>query len=256
MVIKKILSVFLLISVLFLWGADSALAAAFATHTFDDCAGTSDVATLCEDGGSGWTGNWTTANGFIGKTSGCQSSNCIEDDGAGDNKIYRTFTASANGHGSIYVNRTDANVNNLRINYCADGTTTCEDVGKFYFRLLRSGIPTIGGDVQLGHSAGQTKIGDWTTSTWEVIQYQWGTDGFYDTACSAGEVKANFAGGAFSSCLTMTAGNNPGTVEFTTDDTTGGDSFFLDELTGAEPAVAAGGSAVPGVPLHSRFMFF
>ena len=256
MVIKKILSVFLLISVLFLWGADSALAAAFATHNFDDCSGTTDVTSLCPSGGSGWSGSWTTTNAYIGKTSGCQSSNCIEDDGAGDNLMYRTFTSASNGHGFVYFNRTDANVNNFRFNYCADGTTTCSDTGKFYFRLLRSGIPVIGSQVQLGSLTGQTSLGTWTANTWQLIEYQWGTDSFYTTACSAGEVNARFNGGTFSGCLAMNIGNDPGTIEFITDDTTGGDSIFWDELNNAEPVAAAGGAVVPGVPLHSRFLFF
>ena len=256
MVIKKILSVILLISVLFLWGADSALAAAIATHSFDECTAAVDIADItlgCKDGGTGWATSWVNGTaGYVGRSSNCQVANCIVHDAAGDNLVHRTFAATASGHGSVYTRRTSGDTNSFRMNVCADGTTTCSGAGKFYIRVDR---PTAGGDVNICGSTCET-LGSWTADTQQISEYQWGTDSFYDTACSAGQVKMRFNGGAFSSCLSMNAGNNPGTIEFESDDVTGGDTMIWDELNNAEPVAAAGGATVPGVPLHSRFMFF
>ena len=243
---KKIFSLFVILSfsAYYLLAWPVAYAAAIATHSWDECTSALDITATCASGGSGYSGNWTNGlAGFIGRATSCQVANCITTDGVGDNKVYRTFSATASGHGSIYMSRTSGDTNAFRFNFCQSGTTTCEDTGKFYIRVDR---PTNGSDVNICTSS-CTSLASWTADTQQLIQYQWGTDGTWTTACASGEVTANFNGSSFSSCLTMAAGNDPGTTEFISDDVTGGDNIIWDELNN-DDAAAGGGTTTTITP--------
>lgn len=234
----KIWFINLLVIVLVFVILNFAWAASTPTHDFDDCTndGTS-ILTDCEDGGSGWSGNWLATTGELNSETAvtCQSSNCISDNTTGNINVYRTFAAASSGEMSFYFSRTRSTNDNLNIDFCADGTTSCPGSGKFTIFFDRNS-PF---NVRVEGTANEI-IGQYADDTLGLIELDWGGAG--DSGCTSLQAGAQFDGGGYS-CITMTAGDDPGTIAILEGD---GDDFTLviDELIGVI-AVAAAANVEP-----------
>lgn len=200
-----------------------------------------------ENGGTGWNAAWnaSSAGDFTVQTTGCQSGDCVMANTASDVNTNRTFSTAGEADGVVtfWIKHHDTvdGVNGV-FAFCPEGTANCSTAtAKFYISHRRASF----NDALLASTdGGSVNLGAWTDNSMQLMTIEWG--GINGT-CTSSEVRAKFNGGSFSSCVTMTSGNNVDGVNLTAGGALG-DEIWTD--TWDFVFTAAGGGATAEVPIN------
>ena len=136
---------------------------------------TTDADLTGQNGGSGFGEAWQAAAAHTtfkvrtgGQAGNAGNAQIINDDHGNDRDL---SAGVSNAHGSFYAkNITDGGSGNTAVEFRAtDGTT------RFIVRFRRSGLDS---KVHLvGSTTDSTTMGTWTSNSWDLIEYEIGTDG-------------------------------------------------------------------------------
>ena len=146
------------------------------------------------NGGSGWSEAWQTEgpDTFDVVTSSCSSGNCVKGTGGAAMGNDRNFTSSMTDGTLTFKTKV---VEGLGATHVLRARVSGESIA--FTIQTRSDAP--GDKIRLIGSSTEN-LGDYTESTWQTVDVEFGDTGGSGT-CAANQVRARLDGGSWSSCI-------------------------------------------------------